>query len=404
LRIGRTLPPAAAPIGWAALWHAATGIFLTRDPAPRLEAEMRDAFGVERVWLVSSGTAALTLTLMALRASSRKADVIIPAYTCFSVPAAVLRAGLRPVPCDIDPATFDFDHALLAKAIGPETLCVVAHDLFGAAADIDGIRALCRAHDVIVVEDAAQGMGVEWQGRPLGTRGDVGIFSLGRGKHLTCGSGGVIVTNSVSIARQVDAQYRQLGRASRAVMARDWMSVALMAIFIRPTLFWLPAGLPWLGLGETIFPTRIRLERLSRMHVRLLRHWRQTLVRSNRLRSDLAARLAFRFALSLPCGPSHPYIRMPVFARTPAERERTLIEGRARGLGFSRGYPSAVSEIPEVRAVIGARRFERACHVAAHLLTVPTHHWVSVRDERAIAACFESKELPEVADARTRVC
>src|SRR5262252_10829990 len=104
MRIGRTLAPAAAPIGWGALWGAAAGILSKHDPTPRLAEEILRVFGVERTWLVSSGTAGLTLALLALKSRRPGTDVIIPAYTCFSVPAAVLRAGLRPVPCDIDPA------------------------------------------------------------------------------------------------------------------------------------------------------------------------------------------------------------------------------------------------------------------------------------------------------------
>ena len=70
---------------------------------------------MRHVFLVSSGSAALTLALMALKSLAREREVVIPAYTCFSVPAAVLQAGLRPVLCDIDPSTFDFDHSHLLR-------------------------------------------------------------------------------------------------------------------------------------------------------------------------------------------------------------------------------------------------------------------------------------------------
>jgi dTDP-4-amino-4,6-dideoxygalactose transaminase len=126
---------------------------------------------------------------------------VIPAYTCFSVPAAVLKAGLRPVLCDINPSTFDFDHALLERTLNGNTLCVVAHHLFGIPSNIERVRALSRARGIFVVEDAAQAMGVESHGRSLGTLGDVGLFSLGRGKAITCGSGGIIVTNSAPDCR-----------------------------------------------------------------------------------------------------------------------------------------------------------------------------------------------------------
>src|SRR5687767_5410319 len=106
MRIGRTLPPAAAPLGLADLWHAVAGAVGPTRTLSALRQEIGRHFGVRHVFLVSSGTAALTLALKALKSASRRTGVVIPAYTCFSVPAAVSQAGLRPVLCDIDPRTF----------------------------------------------------------------------------------------------------------------------------------------------------------------------------------------------------------------------------------------------------------------------------------------------------------
>ena len=161
MRIGRTLAPAAPPTDWGALWNGVAGILSTHDTIPDLEEQIRRHFAIDHVRFVSSGTAALVVILKALKATSSKTDVIIPAYTCFSVPAAVIEAGLRPVPCDIDPATFDFDPVLLKRALGLRTLAVVAHDLFGVPADVETIHALCRSRGVVVIEDACRGIDVD---------------------------------------------------------------------------------------------------------------------------------------------------------------------------------------------------------------------------------------------------
>src|SRR6185436_10402528 len=320
MRIGRTLAPAAAPIGWGALLGAAAGILFTDEAAPDVEADIRHAFGAGYAWLVSSGTDALALTLAAMKRGRPQTDVVIPAYTCFSVAAAVMHTGLRPVPCDIDPRTFDFDPAQLAETIGPNTLCVVAHDLFGIPADIERIRTICRGRDIAIVEDAAQGAGVRWHGQLLGTRADAGIVSFGRGKHLTCGAGGLILTSSPSIAESVDAIHRTLPPTSRAQRARDWASAAAMATLIRPSLFWIPASIPQLRLGETIFPPHIEVGTLSRVHRLLLRGWRRRLAQSNEARARVSGELAARLSLNLPCGAAHPYLRLPVLAASPDER------------------------------------------------------------------------------------
>ena len=122
MKIGRTLPPAAAPLYCADIWHGVAGMLFPRRAIRALEDEIRRDFGVRHVFLVSSGTAALTVTLMALKSLRPQTEVVMPAYTCYSVPAAILKAGLTPALCDIDPATFDFDHALLQEVLNENTL------------------------------------------------------------------------------------------------------------------------------------------------------------------------------------------------------------------------------------------------------------------------------------------
>lgn len=385
MKIGRTLPPAAAPLCWKDLWHGVTGIFFPERSVRALEEELRRDFGVSDVFLVSSGTAALALTLMALRSLSPRTEVVIPAYTCFSVPAAVLKARLRPVLCDVSPATFDFDRGLLERTLNANTLCVVAHHLFGIPSDIEGIRALCQDRRIFVVEDAAQAMGVESKGRRLGTVGDVGIFSLGRGKNITCGSGGIILTDSAPIAAAIARHYGQLETPGITGVLKDFVRLILMTIFIRPRLYWIPAAVPFLRLGDTVFPKDVPLARLSGMKAGFLSSWRARLTRSNGIRSETATYFSRRLPLRLAAGPSHPYLRLPVLVATPRERERIHSLSRERGLGVSIAYPTPINEIPEIRATFNGKRFPSARSVAERLLTLPTHHWLSEADKRAIA-------------------
>jgi perosamine synthetase len=384
MKIHRTIPPAAAPLRWADLRHGVAGIFSSARSLRAREAEIRRHFGVNHVFLVSSGTAALTLTLAALKSRSPRTEVVIPAYTCFSVAAAVVKAGLRPVLCDIEPSTFDFDHALLEQTLSADTLCVVAHHLFGIPSDVERLRTLCHRRGVVVVEDAAQAMGAELDGRPLGTLGDVGIFSLGRGKNITCGSGGIIVTNCAATAPAIAWYHRRLPAASVGDVLRELARLVFMTVFIRPTLYWLPAALPFLRLGQTVYPTAITVTRLSGMQAGLLRGWQSRLTRSNRTRSETATDLSRRLRRPLPHGP-RPYLRLPILAATPAERERIYSRSQERGLGVSVAYPTPINEIPEIRAVFSGARFPAARRVADSLLTLPTHHWLSEEDKRAIA-------------------
>jgi perosamine synthetase len=394
MRIGRTLPPTAAPLRWIDLCYAIGGMLAPGRAIARFEEEIRRHFAVKHVFLVSSGTAALTLTLLALRSRSERTEVLIPAYTCPSVPAAVLKAGLRPKLCDVDSATFDFDHARFEAALGAATLAVVAHDLFGIRADIGRIRAICRARGIVVIEDAAQAMGTEYNGVKLGIAGDVGIFSLGRGKTITCGSGGIIVTNSAPIADALTWWCRRLPSPGLVKTLGDLVNLFIMAMFIRPSLYWIPAALPWMRLGETVFPRHVVLARLSGMKAGLLRGWQRGLVRSNRMRSEAAAYFSRRLHLTLPAGPLHPYLRLPIRVQTPQEKARLYMQAKARGLGVSVAYPVPINEIPELRGVFPEQHFPSARRIADTLLTLPTHQWLSAQDKRAIVDCVGEAASP----------
>jgi len=388
MRIGHTLPPAAAMLSMKDLWHGLSGVRAGRQSVEALEADIGQHFGARHVALVSSGTAALTIALKALKAGSTKTEVVIPAYTCFSVPAAVIHAGLTPVPCDINPATFDLDESSLDRAIGPSTLAVVAHHLFGIVSDVERVRARCAPLGIAVVEDAAQGMGLTMNGRALGTLGDVGVFSLGRGKHLTCGSGGVILTKSDALAEAIRRECHALPAQSAVETVRNFLSVLLMTVFIRPYLYWIPASLPFLGLGRSVYPKHVPLKRLSGVSAALLRGWRDRLRAAHDACALTSGDLGKRLGLALPHGPSHPYLRLPILVGSPAMRDQIYEQSRRQGLGLSRAYPTAVIDIPELAGLFAGQRMPAARIVAQHILTIPTHHWLSEQDRHAIASCI----------------
>ena len=155
-------------------------------------------------------------------------------------------------------------------------------------------------------------------------------------------------------------------------------------LFIRPSLYWVPAALPFLGLGRTIFPKEIRLAGLSGMKAGLLRRWRRHLERSNKARAEAATYFTQTLQVSSAAQPAYAYLRLPFLAANAAERDRIFSASQARGLGLSVAYPTPISEIPEVQAVCHNDRFPTARNVSENLLTLPTHQWLSAADRRAI--------------------
>jgi len=121
MKIQRTIPPAAAPVDLMSILHGIAGFFMGKRYIKKVESEIKSYFGVNHVFLVSSGKAGLALILQALKSlHPERNEVLIPAYTCFSVPSAIIKAGLKVSLCDIDPSTLDFDYELPHKWSGGE--------------------------------------------------------------------------------------------------------------------------------------------------------------------------------------------------------------------------------------------------------------------------------------------
>lgn len=389
MKVQRTVPPTVAPISARALLHGLTGLFLGRGYLAKCEAEVKRRFGVKHVFLVSSGKAALALILVALKQLSTKTQVVIPAYTCFSVPSAIVKAGLDIVLCDVDPVSLDFDHGLLEKTIGSDTLCVIPNHLFGIPSDVDRINRICRQRGVFVVEDAAQAMGGRSNGKMLGTMGDVGFFSLGRGKNITCGSGGIIVTNSDQIAQTVSSAYSTLPNPRLVESVKEFVAFVLMAIFIRPSLYWFPQGLPFLQLGQTRFYKEFPVKRLSGMKAGLLQNWWEDLSQSNENRAATAAFFEKTIGLRMIQPNSISYLRLPVIVDSREQRDRIYSLASQRGLGISTMYPTAINEVEEIRANFGGQDFPAAAKIAEGLLTLPTHQSLSEEDKRGICELID---------------
>ena len=347
-----------------------------------LEREVAQYFGVQRAFAVTSGKAALTTTLRVLHGLTGRTKVIVPAYTCYSVPSAIIKAGLIPVPCDIRRGSFDYDYDELRAALGPDVLCALSIHPFGIPSDTARLKHLCRPAGIFVVEDAAQAMSVSVDGQWLGTRGDVGFFSLGRGKNVTCGSGGIIVTSVPDIAEAMASSVEQLAAGSLLGDARTLLALSALSIFISPGLYWLPVGIPSLKLGETIFHDDFPIGRLSDFQARLFEGWTEALAALNAVRREAGEFYLRQITGALSYG-SLPYLRFPVMVENRAVRDRVLREGRP--LGISAMYPASIGAIPQIAGLLTRHRFPEAERTAAVLLTLPTHPLLTARDRAAIS-------------------
>jgi len=142
---------------------------------------------------VTSGTAALQTALAALQIGPGD-EVILPAWTWHSCFNSIVLAGALPVFAEID-ESFNIDPADIETKITPQTKVIMAVHLQGNPCDMDRIMAIANKHQLRVLEDCAQSVGASYKGRPLGSIGHIGIYSLQLNKTITAGEGGAVVTN-----------------------------------------------------------------------------------------------------------------------------------------------------------------------------------------------------------------
>lgn len=159
-----------------------------------LEKKITEVFGCKYAQLTSSGTAALTTALSALNIGFGD-EVIMPSFTFVASFEAVLSVGAIPVLVDIDD-TLTLNPEAVKAAITPKTKCIMPVHMCGSMSDLGALQTICKEHNLILLEDACQAIGGSYKGKLLGTIGDAGTFSFDFVKTITCGEGGVVMTNN----------------------------------------------------------------------------------------------------------------------------------------------------------------------------------------------------------------
>lgn len=180
------------------------GIWKARE----LEQEICKYFGAKNAQLVSSGTAALTTAIAALGIGAGD-EIIIPTFTFVASFEAIVSVGAIPVLVDVDD-TLTLNPDAVAKAITPKTKAIMPVHMCGSMAQLDELNSLCKLHNLYLIEDACQAIGGTYKGQQLGTIGDIGTFSFDFVKIMTCGEGGVVLTNDAQLAEKCD-QYSDHG-------------------------------------------------------------------------------------------------------------------------------------------------------------------------------------------------
>ncbi len=176
--------------------------------AKQLEKALATRMQTKYAQLVSSGTSALTVALASAGIGAGD-EVIMPTFTFVASFESILAIGAIPILVDIDD-TLTLNPEAVRKAITPKTKVVMPVHMCGSMADLDALKSICEAHDLLLLEDACQAIGGSYGGKPLGSIGDLGCFSFDFVKTITCGEGGGIITDNEQFYTNAD-QYSDHG-------------------------------------------------------------------------------------------------------------------------------------------------------------------------------------------------
>jgi dTDP-4-amino-4,6-dideoxygalactose transaminase len=391
--------PVYSPVSWRGIVQGSRAL-LPGGRAAELDECLRQGlrrrYGARDVLLTDSGTSALRLAIIgALGDSSR--PVALPSYGCYDLATAAEGAGATVCLYDVDPITLAPDLESVAAAMAAEPAAVVVAYVFGHPIDLESLAAVIP--DVLLIEDAAQGAGGEFRGRPLGSWGSVSVLSFGRGKGMTGGGGGALLANddagevALERARAV-LRDRKPERGTRAMAA-----LAAQLILGRPALYGIPSSLPFLHLGETRYHVPGEAKPASPATLAALETAFPLADRAVAGRRRKAGRLLewldeapHLVAPSAVPGAESGYLRLPALVRG-APRDALVLESRR--LGVAAGYPMTLAELPSLEPHICHVSNRRgASDLAANLITLPTHAFLSEGDLRSLEAWITRARAP----------
>jgi dTDP-4-amino-4,6-dideoxygalactose transaminase len=384
--LGRHQLPAYSPLPARATAAAVRGLFARGDRCLEPVREtLKSALRASDVLLTDSGTSALALALRVAARRTNGASVALPAYGCYDLATAAVGADCSVMLYDLDPATLSPDLSSLERVLLDGARTVVVAHLFGIPVDVASAQRLANAHGALLVEDAAQGAGATWCGQSLGTFGCMSILSFGRGKGTTAGHGGALAFRGADGIGEGE----RLPPPGPMDELRAVFGVAGLWLLARPSVYWLPAALPFLRLGETVYQPPAPALALGAVGASVLAATLPLARPEAVSRRSIASRLRVRLeAAGLSgCrgvdGGEPSYLRLPVVS---GRVRRVAGLPRARRLGIMSGYPRVLTDLTGFGARCGndRGRFPGAAELAERLFTLPTHSRLAEPDVQAL--------------------
>ncbi len=340
--------------------------FVLGAEVAELEKEFAAYCGAEQGIGVNNGTSALHLAMLA--AGIRPGDeVITTPFTFVASVAAIWYTGAKPVFVDIDPRTYLIDPNCIEAAITPKTKAILPVHLYGQPCDMDAIQSIAAKHGLVIIEDACQAHGAEYNGKRVGGIGDMAAFSFYPGKNLGAyGEGGMVTTSNPEYARKIR-------------MLRDWGAEKKYMHVLK-------------GYN-------MRLEGMQgailRVKLRYLEQWTQ----ARRAAADRYAKLFAGSDVPTPFAPPNVRHVYHIYSTRTRDRQKWQNALNTKGIQTGIHYPIAIHMLPAYEDLgYKAGEFPHAERAASEQLSLPMYpELTAAMQEEVAAAVIELQESMELA-------
>jgi perosamine synthetase len=366
-----------------------------------LETMLASYLAVPYVQIGSSAAACLVVALSTLKKFSPRNEVIVPALCCPRVIHAINQAGLKVRVCDTQIDHFDFDYEQLAILAGEQTLCIILTHLGGIPADLLKATKVARQHGAFIIEDASQSLGARHLGQPVGTIGDIGIYSLNTVKGVNILEVGVLVSHNGHLQSALAETGRRLLRQRPKLELTKILETVSSCFLYNPLGLsltygaelrqWLAKGDPQRAIGD-VFAPPVKMHKVSDFRKRVAANaFLRFPILQSRNRNVALGRIEKFATISgitaitegYGCEGTYPYLTL-VFERA-TDCEAVLNELWTQGMGVSKIFYKSVAEDEHLVNFVQSAKAPEASSFARRSLTISNSPMMSNQDFQNIS-------------------
>jgi len=326
-------------------------------------------FSIENGFWLNSGTSALTFLLESLKIAPQS-GIVIPAYTCPAVAAAVLKAGHRPVLSDINPDTLNYDLDQLVSVLkNQKPAAAIWVNLFGLPSSIPDLK-------IPVIVDNAQ-----LPFTPLKPENAAAeMYSFGRGKPINALGGGVAIIHQFEHFKDLNKRYQNIPRSLFVNSLFYLTKIIAFKLFYHPTRYPIPFHISFLRLGETNFAPHFKLQKISGINLRCVENIFSRFAGIQKIRSDVCLKycnILKRYKEKIGYFNMNAFSKFPIIFKTESDRipiSESLLDS---GILANTLYPFALNVQPGLREILNDSFFYKGAEfLSKNLITLPVNEFI----------------------------